>query len=218
MLNPTLKNLSKKHTLLAFWHEVFKNFDDLSYEDFLLCINVCLDTIVDDMAENAVLRIADREDRLTDEIKINLRRLNLFDSVEHDAQTGGHTDLVVKLGRFVWKGECKILGGRNNYANDWIEKGFSALSEKYTSGSQFDSHGALFIYIKKENAKAAMELWKNYLSDKLQENGLVYTYTNCETNNLAFYSSINHKKSGLSYCIRHIPVLLYDPTKTIKQH
>lgn len=205
------KDLVRRDPIRSWWEDL----DEHTYADFVECVNRCMDEITRDLEDNNKDRIADSEDRTTEEFKTNLRRKALFDTVEHDAQTGGHTDLVVRLGHYTWKAESKIFGGRHSYDETWLHDGFKALVEKYSKGTQYDSFGCLLVYVKKQNTRNVMNEWMTHLWLNSDHD---LAFDRCHLNALAFISSHEHTSSGLTYTVRHVPVCLYDSTKLLKDH
>lgn len=212
-----MSNFSFRRIKKAFRELCWDDLPDKeqTYDRFISLVYNCLDELIRNIEENCMLRIADSEDRLNDEIKMGLRQKNLFDAVEHDAQCGGHIDLLVRLDEYMWKGEAKIFGGRSGYGNDWLYKGFHTLSTKYSKGNPNDCHGGVLIYIKAPGTKSVMEAWQAYLLDKSKNSPVC---TPCTSNPCAFFSEHPHIVSGLPYKVRHIPISIYDPTKPIESH
>lgn len=214
MSNFPLLDLVRRDPIRDWWElELLGNAR--TYENFIECIDRCIDSISTRMADTNQHRTKDSEDRTTVEIRDQLDQTGLFDTVEHDAQVGGHVDLLVRLGSYKWKAEAKIFGGRHSYDDSWLKEGFLALTEKYTKGLLNDSHGCLLIYVKKPNINRIMEDWSDYLVENTDAN---IDFSPCCLNPLARKSIHEHIVSGLPYTVRHVPVCLYDPTKSLKNH
>ena len=214
MSNFTLRTI-RQDRIRHWWENLDR--DEYTYDNFVLCVNRCIDEAIRGMEDNIIKRIADGEDRLTEELKTILRCKNLFDTVEHDAQTGGHTDLVVRWEEYSWKAETKIFGGRHSYGNDWLEKGFTALTENYSRGTPYDSHGCLIIYVKHPNTTSVMCKWMTHIWEKMPDTRPL-VFERCTLNKLGFISKHIHLHSGQEYIVRHIPVGLYDATKQLRHH
>ncbi|AFY58953.1 hypothetical protein Riv7116_6628 [Rivularia sp. PCC 7116] len=169
----------------------YNKFIELLYED--------IDDIIYQIQENPELRQKDSEDRLTIDIRDQLRRLG-YDA-SHDSKFGGHADLLVKKGNFTWIGEAKIHSSYN-----YLWEGFLQLTTRYSTGDFNQRDGGIFIYIRQKNASAIIEKWKNHLLSKELPD---YTYEACENRELSFFSTHKHEGSGKDFRIKYIPVILY---------
>jgi hypothetical protein len=181
--------------LAAFLERQFAD----TYEKFVNILYKDLDTSIAALEENPELRQEDGEDHLTVEIKNQLVAMGY--NATHDEKHGGHTDLLVKKNRFRWIGEAKK---HKDY--DYLWEGFQQLDTRYSSGDDKQAQGGVIIYILNENAKAVMDNWKEHLKSK---NLPDYKSEACQIRTLAFESSHRHPKSGLSFKVRHMPVLLH---------
>ena len=170
-----------------------------TYDDFIGILYADIDHIVRELEENPELLKNDGEDRLTIEIKRGLVYKGY--NATHDSKHGGHTDLLVRKGEFVWIGEAKIHSDYN-----YIWEGFLQLTTRYSTGGVNQKDGGIIIYIRINSAKAVMDEWLKQLSQK----GLPgFSSLMCDKNPIAFFSSHTHDKSGLPFRIRHIPVMLH---------
>ncbi len=123
----------------------------------------------------------------------------------HDADIGGHCDIVVKgKNLFLWLAEAKKHDGY-----DWLDKGFQQLSTRYSTGTMGQDHGEILVYCYTKDARAMLEKWREELEAR---NANVKT-TDCSTGNaLVFYSTHKHASSGLDFHVRHKAIALYwDP-------
>lgn len=169
-----------------------------TYEAFISVLYKDIDIIVADIEENPELRKEDSEDRLTIEIKGQLKRLG-YDA-SHDTKIGGHADLVVKKQSWLWIGEAKI---HSSYG--YLFQGFQQLTTRYSTGSYNNCEGGMLIYIRNRSIQQIMEKWEEYLKKKITE----LETSGCPVNPLSFYSTHCHQRTGLSFKVRHIPVNLY---------
>lgn len=121
---------------------------------------------------------------------------------EHDADIGGHCDIVIK-GRdlFLWLAEAKKHDGY-----DWLDKGFQQLSTRYSTGMAGQDHGEVLIFCYSRNAKKMLENWRIQLAAK---NPSVQTMACSSGNPLLFHSRHKHEASGLDFHVRHKAVALY---------
>lgn len=171
-----------------------------NYKEFVNVFYRDLDQILATIEENPEVRAKDGEDRLTIEIR-NMLRILGYDA-SHDSKIGGHADLLVRKGEFIWLGEAKV----HKQTYDYIWEGFQQLCTRYSIGSDNQSCGGLIIYIRIPNSTSVMERWKSHLEGKkLPE----YKMLPCGLKSIAFFSTHSHERSGLPFEVRHIPVMLY---------
>lgn len=173
-----------------------------TYDEFLELLYKQIDLSIDELQSNAELLRKDGEDRLTVSIKSILKAKG-FD-VTHDEKHRGHCDLLVKLNSFRWIGEAKI-----HHDYDYLLKGFNQLCTRYSTGDTNQNSGGMIIYIKGKDAKTVMDSWnKRIVEEKFTE----FSSKPCPKRELNFLSSHLHGTSGLSFNVRHMPVLLhFDP-------
>ncbi len=169
------------------------------YDDFIKILYCDIDRIIYQIEENPELRQDDKEDRLTIDIKNQLCCMGY--NASHDSKVGGHADLVVKKGNFLWIGEAKIHGA---YEHLW--EGFQQLNTRYSTGDFNQKDGGIFIYIRQKNASSILDKWKTHLVEKKLPN---YTCEPCLIRELSFFSSHTHEGSGRDFKVRHMPVILY---------
>lgn len=170
-----------------------------SYDDFVEVLYSDIDSGIDLLQESAELLHNCKEDLLTQTIKIYLKGKGY--TATHDEKHRGHCDLLVRKGRFKWIGEAKIHG-----AYDTLFKGFKQLSTRYSTGDSNQNSGGVIVYIRGKDAKLVMEAWKEHLeAQELPD----FTTSTCGKRALSFFSSHTHEGSGLTFKVRHMPVLLY---------
>lgn len=161
-----------------------------------------IDRVICQIQENLELRQNDKEDRLTIDIRDQLRSLGY--GAEHDTKIGGHVDLIVRKDNLLWLGEAKVYRGEN-----YLWEGFQQLTTRYSTGDFNQNSGGLLIYIFADDAQTIMGKWQTYLLNKNLPN---YSCKSCEPRSLAFISSHRHERSGQPFHVKHIPVLLhFDP-------
>jgi hypothetical protein len=170
-----------------------------TYDEFIQILYKDIDKIIYQLQENPELLQNDTEDRLTLDIVNSLRCIGY--SASHDPKIGGHVDLAVKKGNFIWIGEAKI---HHNY--DYLWEGFQQLSTRYSTGDENQSDGGLLIYIKTQNAKQVVQKWQEHLTGKNLPN---YSIQTCEIRNSCFFSIHTHERSGYNFKVRHMPIILY---------
>lgn len=176
------------------------NRDD--YEGFVECLNEEIDRIFSAFQATPQRRSGDGEDRITDDLVVNLRTAG-YDA-NHDQDSGGHVDVTVKAGKLTWIGEAKIYYSVNN-----LFEGFLQLSTRYrpASGNFAHNKGGMLIYItNRPNAKVQMDAWRNHIKSRGIDG---YEDWDCSRNALAFHSKHTHEVTGYPFFIRHIPLLLY---------
>jgi hypothetical protein len=192
-------------TIKAFG-EIIPEFDDFyrrynpeSYDEFIENLYIDIDKIIKLIEEDPKVRKDDGEDRLTVEIRGMLLSRGYMAS--HDEMIGGHADLVVRKKDYIWIGEAKK---HSNY--EWLLKGFNQLTTRYTTGDTNQNNGGLLIYIFGKNASRVMSKWQEFLTMQSLPD---YSWGLCNKRELAFFSKHTHDKSGLSFRVRHMPILLY---------
>lgn len=197
-----MDNISLKE-IQSIYPNILAQISPKSLDDFLNVLYDELKSILILLEENPQLRCDDSEDRITDEIKVILRR-NGYDAT-HDSSHGGHADLMVRSNGYVWLAEAKWERG-----NAYLWEGFLQLSTRYSSGSSHEA-GAVLIYIKKENTSNVMTSWKEHIESN-KEYDFECSQPEIKNKDHEFISTHTHKRSGSPYTIRHIPLSLYfDP-------
>jgi hypothetical protein len=170
-----------------------------NYDQFIENLYIDIDNIIKKIQENPKVRQDDDEDRLTVDITDNLTHIGY--KASHDEMIGGHADLVVRKKDYIWIGEAKK---HSDY--DWLWKGFNQLTTRYTTGDTNQNNGGLLIYVFGKNANRVMSKWQEFLTTQSLPD---YSWEPCKNRELAFFSKHTHDKSGLSFRVRHMPILLY---------
>jgi hypothetical protein len=171
-----------------------------NYAEFIKVLYEDIDRIIFEMQEDPGLYKSDKqEDRLTVEIKRQLSQMGY--NASHDTKVGGHVDLVVRKAEYLWLGEAKV---HSSYEYLW--QGFQQLTTRYSTGDCNQKDGGLLIYIFANNSKTIMQKWQEYLLYKNLPN---YSFEVCKIRPLAFFSSHKHEKSGESFRVKHMPIMLY---------
>jgi hypothetical protein len=170
-----------------------------TYDDFIKILYRDIDNVIYQIQENPELRQSDTEDRLTIEIVNNLRCMG-YDAA-HDSKIGGHADLVIKKGNFIWIGEAKI-----HHDYNYLWEGFQQLATRYSTGDSNQSAGGLLIYIRVEDTNQVIQKWQEFLKNKELSD---YSIWPCEIKSTNFFSSHKHEKSGFGFTVRHMPIMLY---------
>ncbi|NJN92428.1 MAG: hypothetical protein HC878_20060 [Leptolyngbyaceae cyanobacterium SL_5_14] len=174
-----------------------------TYDEFVKVLYIDIDRIIYQLEENPELRRNDNEDRLTIDIENQLRCMGY--NASHDSKVGGHTDLSVRKGSFLWIGEAKIH--KSSY--DYLWEGFQQLSTRYSTGDSNQRDGGILIYIRCKDTASILKRWQDYLREK---NLPDYSCEPCKIRSLSFFSTHKHERSGQAFQIRHMPVILhFDP-------
>ncbi|MEM6398915.1 MAG: hypothetical protein AAF757_01605 [Cyanobacteria bacterium P01_D01_bin.116] len=197
--NLSLRELQNLERFIPGLGRFPSRFIATDYNKFIEILYDDIDDIIYQIQENPELRQKDSEDRLTIDIRDQLRRLG-YDAA-HDSKFGGHADLLVKKGNFTWIGEAKIHSSYN-----YLWEGFLQLTTRYSTGDSNQRDGGIFIYIRQKNASAIVEKWKDYLLSKELKG---YSYEASENREISFFSTHKHEGSGQDFRIKHIPVILY---------
>jgi hypothetical protein len=200
--NFTLKQLRDLEDLvpgLEFISRILIN----SYDDFIDQLYKDIDCVISSIQENPELRKNDSEDRLTIEIIQQLKRLG-YDAT-HEEKFGGHTDLLIR--RNLEGKECVwIAEAKKHSSYDYLWKGFQQLSTRYSTGDENQNQGGLLGYIFTRNSTKVMKNWQEHLKNKPNIN---LEFSQCPRKPTAFFSTHPHDRSGLSFRVRHMPVILY---------
>ncbi|KEO53763.1 hypothetical protein SMB34_06825 [Thalassospira permensis NBRC 106175] len=175
-------------------------------QEFVELIDDAIDLIALEFAETAHHRKDRNEDSLTIDI-VSLLKAHGF-LVEHDADVGGHCDVVVRGPRgFLWLGEAKI---HSDY--EWLNKGYLQLTTRYSTGMVGQQNGCVIIYCKGPDVNRVVNTWRSKYQSLYQE----ATVTNCPKNVLVFRSVNKHERSGLPFTVRFVPFSLYHKPKDKK--
>jgi hypothetical protein len=170
-----------------------------TYDEFINILYRDIDMAIYQLEENPELLQKDGEDRITIDIKRQLVCMGY--NAQHDSKIGGHADLIVRKGSFLWIGEAKI-----HKSYDYLWEGFLQLSTRYSICDSNQKDGGILIYIRNEDAASVVQKWKDYLADQKLPS---YSCSPCQKRDLAFFSTHKHEKSGKAFRIRHMPVILY---------
>ena len=169
---------------------------ELPYKDFVDQLYIDLDKSIYNIQKNREFHQNSSEDMLSTWV---LGQLDIIGyDTSHEAKTGGHVDLIIKLGGYTWIGEAKKDG---NY-----EGGFDQLTTRYVSASgnfNHDHGGLIFYLVDIKNAKLVLNNWKKKLEDKK------VVCQDCDKNALAFYSKHILEGSGTDFNIRSMAVSLF---------
>ena len=168
------------------------------YKSFVRALYGAIDKATLQLEGNTKHRSEDSEDRTTIEFCTALEMAGY--SAKHDIQTGGHVDITVVSGKFSWLGEAKIFNAVTE-----MRSGYQQLTHRYANGAPDQAAGGMLAYIKRANASKHMATWR-----KVVENEFKVTTLDCaDRPGLAFYSESASPSSGLTYCVRHMAVMLH---------
>jgi hypothetical protein len=170
-----------------------------TYDEFIQVLYKDIDKIIYQLQENPELLQNDTEDRLT--LSIVNRLCCMGYNASHESKIGGHVDLAVKKGNFIWIGESKI-----HHDYEYLWQGFQQLTTRYSTGDDNQSDGGLLIYIRTENAKQVVQKWQEHLTSKDLPG---YSVQQCEMRNICFFSIHTHQRSGYDFKVRHMPIILH---------
>ena len=178
-----------------------------NYEAFVHCIHRAIDLVFREIAQNPELKKGHGEDELTIDVVHMLRMMDI--DAAHDSKVGGHVDIVVRgPNDYVWLAEAKKH--KSDYG--WIFQGFQQLNTRYSTGLQGQDSGGLFIYSDQPRVDELMSRWQKHLAGERSD----ITFEKCPLNDLAFFSTHIHDKTGRPYRVRHIPLPIYFEPKDKK--
>jgi hypothetical protein len=162
-------------------------------------VEAAIDWIAQEHSKTRQHRHDRDEDALTVDIITDLKAMGF--SASHDQDYGGHADIVIEArGDFLWLGEAKI---HSSY--DWLLKGFQQLDTRYATAVRGQNIGGLVIYCKTERVDQIMNRWTQHLAAHRPD----VVIDTCEKNPLVRRSTHLHKRTGLPFQIRHVPISLY---------
>lgn len=171
-------------SMVPDFQDHIKRNKPISYDDFVEQINIDLNNIISNTESGKQHHFLKGEDEITEHIICQLKQL--YPSVHHDAQQGGHCDIYIEVKNVrgelcKWVLEAKIWKG--------FEYVFSGLNEQllksYALGGVNNCNGGLMFYSKqKKGSKTIMDEWIEGLKKKS-----VY--------------AINVRKDGLRFLTKH---------------
>lgn len=159
--------------------------------------------LIEQIADNSYLHLVDSrqhnqahtEDALTLQIIGFLKAAGL--PAAHDAQIGGHVDIVVEANdNYRWIAEAKIH--RQGYG--YILAGFDQLTTRYGLAQVGRDHGELIIYMRDEAASRALGRWRDHLVANRQ---VVVTDDMSATAALMFRTTHKCRATGCDFYVRH---------------
>ncbi|EKY3086967.1 hypothetical protein RA970_000057 [Cronobacter dublinensis] len=204
----------QKNNIISNAHNVIAAVSSAleSYQNFKFFVRELLDDAIKKIEQNAnKMGFELTEDQLT------LHLLALIDNefigvrASHEVNQRGHCDITIQLGKFIWHGEAK----KHSSAYSYLFKGYSQLTERYSSGTVDSASGGVIIYTKNKNCSDVMKNYIAYLrkgAPKIHEAGAI-NVSPCANNPLVFYSTHKHTVTKLDYEVIHYPVNLYHNPK-----
>lgn len=198
MTHPTLEDFERfgdRKIVQALFRRL-RLCDGGAYLDFIDQLYKDIDEAIFALQASRDLRQEDNEDRITQDILIDLGRLGY--KAIHDGKTGGHVDLCIYLGPHSWIAEAKKDGN--------FPEGLLQLTTRYVqaSGNFANDHAGLFFYlVKTADALGTLNRWRS----KLTEGGSVCS--DCTRNMLAFYSKHKLPGPGTDILVRTMVVSLH---------
>lgn len=139
------------------------------------------------------------EDAFTIDVITALKAMQI--DAHHDAQYGGHCDIVVEASRnFLWLAEAKI---HSNY--DWLLQGFNQLDTRYSTGGTNQTRGCVLIYSYNARIDEMMFNWREHLAASRVD---VVTIANPD-DATEFRSTHVHKSTGRTFSVWHASISLH---------
>lgn len=179
-----------------------------SYDNFKQFVRIELDSAVKEIEENAnKINFNLTEDQLTLILLANIKNKDMGVEAYHENNQRGHCDITIKLNHFIWHGEAK----KHSSSYSYLFKGYSQLTERYSTGTVDSASGGLIIYTQNRQCNEMMTKWKTHLNKSAPKIHAckTITITPCQKNPLVFYSQHIHTVSQLNYEVIHYPVNLY---------
>lgn len=173
-----------------------------SYDEFVETVDMAVSYSCNEMARNPQLVQGHSEDQLTLRIVSGLDHLGL--DARFDSTTGGHCDVTVQFGDYLWLAEAKI-----NTDTGWLWKGFQQLTTRYSTGEPGGSHGGMLIYCFNARTDKQMEIWRERLT---KEDSGIRLEDESKYVAAAFRSRSISDRTGVELNVLHVPVsLLFEP-------
>lgn len=180
----------------------------VSYSNFKEYVRANLDEAIAKFEQNANrMNFSLSEDQLT------LYLISLFEkpilglTASHELNQRGHCDITVKLHNYIWHGEAK----KHSSGYSYLFKGYSQLTERYSSGTACSAGGGVIIYSQNQKCADVMDNYIKYLKKAAPKIHACRSIIikKCDDNPLVFYSTHNHTVTKLEYEVMHYPVNLY---------
>ncbi|MCO8163312.1 hypothetical protein NJC38_14200 [Pseudomonas sp. 21LCFQ010] len=171
-----------------------------SYGDFVDVIRHVISRTIKNMVRGRNHFEGMGEDKITFHVISQFHSLGF--NASHDKQVGGHVDITIEHGDYLWYGEAKI---HTCYAT--LQKGWAQLTTRYMTGMAGEDCGAFLIYNFNKNAAQVTHEWRKVM---------VENYPDVELgeieDGLNFASKGIHAGSGRSFLVDHYNIPLYfDP-------
>lgn len=202
--NSIVDNANRIITAVTFAMESYCNFNGFVRE--------LLDNAVKKIEQNANKMGFDlTEDQLT------LHLLGIIDNdfigikAYHEVNQRGHCDITIQLADYTWHGEAK----KHSSGYSYLFKGYSQLTERYSTGTVDSASGGVIIYTKNKRCSNVMQEYIAYLSKnapKIHASGAI-NIQQCNKNPLVFYSNHKHTVTNLDYEVIHYPINLHHEPK-----
>jgi hypothetical protein len=182
----------------------------LSYNNFVNQIDKDLNRIISNTESGRQHHLVKGEDAITEHIIVQLKQI--YPSVHHDAQQGGHCDMYIEVNGsnndlYKWIMEAKLWKGF-----DYVYKGLDEqLLGSYAVGGENNCKGGMIFYSnKKSGASHFMKEWYTGLNEyedisvgDMREDGLRFDTTHQLNGGKGADFHVNH------YCIE----LYHEPTQ-----
>lgn len=168
-----------------------EEFLSILYDDLLICIK--------ELEAQAHRCQEDGEEKLTNYLAIQLRRLSYNATCEPDDR--GHVDLEVECAKChtTWKAEAKLHASHEKNAD-----GLRQLMDRYSSGR--DSDAGFLLYLRDQaNSTLIIKRWRAKIAKEALCDAL-----RCEDVKDALgFASVHRHAVGTEIRVVHFPVLLY---------
>ncbi len=193
---------------LANYDPAIKNFlrrlEVASYDDFLDVLYDDLMIAIERLEQSPHLYMEECEDATTQRLLDIMHGMNY--GAYHNLQLGGNVDLTIELrpGAYKWIGEAKRFTSIGD-----MREGYLQLSSRYKpgSGSVSKVHGGLLGYLRRPNAAACMNSWRDHYVKEVMADSSVSA---CERRGpLAFFSEHSHSSMGLPFRVWHVCIVLH---------
>ncbi|BEM65468.1 hypothetical protein SME23J_44950 [Serratia marcescens] len=202
-------NMQNIYAALPDFMDILARHSPLSYDDFVRQIDKDLNNIISVTESGRQHHFDKGEDAITEHLIVQLKQL--YPSVHHDAQHGGHCDIYIEVKSsngelYKWIMEAKLWEGF-----EYVFKGLDEqLLRSYAMGGINNCKGGMIFYSKLVNgAKYAMTQWHDGLHEK------AITISNKRADGLRF--DTKHKLNngtGADFFVNHYCVdVFHEPSR-----
>ncbi|MDW9593793.1 hypothetical protein GOA63_16430 [Sinorhizobium meliloti] len=199
--NSTPKKIIRELQLLSF--------ETTPYEQFVTLVEKAINFSVTKMVSSKNIVAGKGGHRRMDEDQLTLLLsaplLGMGFDISHSTNVGGNCDIHIQgPDDYLWLGEAKIF---SDYGK--LMGGFQQLCDRYSTGLECQSRGAMIIYMFGAKVQSMMKSWCDYLKDARHD----LKTEPVDGQPLQFRTTELHRATEQPIVVCHMPVpLLHEPT------